>query len=45
MRSPFVRLRELLGDLFLAVGTSLAVYPIAHTVRVAMGSGAREPST
>lgn len=28
-------------DLFLAVGTSLAVYPIAHTVRVAMRSGAR----
>lgn len=28
-------------DLFLAVGTSLAVYPIAHTVRVAMRNGAR----
>lgn len=28
-------------DLFLAVGSSLAVYPIAHTVRIALRAGAR----
>lgn len=28
-------------DLFLAIGTSLAVYPIAHTVRIALRAGAR----
>jgi NAD-dependent deacetylase len=28
-------------DLFLAVGTSLTVYPIAHTVRIALANGAR----
>ncbi len=28
-------------DLFLAVGTSLTVYPIAHTVRIAIANGAR----
>jgi NAD-dependent deacetylase len=28
-------------DLFLAIGTSLTVYPIAHTVRIALANGAR----
>jgi NAD-dependent deacetylase len=28
-------------DLFLAIGTTLTVYPIAHTVRIALGRGAR----
>ncbi len=28
-------------DLFLAIGTSLTVYPISHTVRIALGRGAR----
>ena len=28
-------------DVFLAVGTSLAVYPIAHAVRIALRNGAR----